>query len=621
MGSVWPPTSVTIKYRVDLQRIWQYEYDWDQPLPDDMVQIWRENMQQMSKLVEIMVNRCLMPSKVKGPPQLHTFPDGGDYAYGTCVFLRWPTSDGPKIVFVSAKVFVAPLKRKTIPRLELMGAVAMSSLVKEIELNLNYKFEYKRYWTDSEVVMYWLNTTSCNYKPFVSSRIQEFHDSHPNWRQEIRHIPSEENPADCLTKHISMEDLPSWLEGEFCTFLKLSEGLWPTCIGTDNIDTERLKPFLEKSIPSNDRAKRRKRLKPKDMNKQKEDSMELNLSLNNSNIATGNEDLSYFIAKCLPKWAELVRAVSYMKQIFESRTFKRQLSHTPENIRNAEMSIYFMCQKDLRIDMNKTKIKFIKYNPTFDENRIIRGKGRLENTNLPEEIKYPIILPGEHPVVGLLVMYHHKRLLDQGYRVLLVNLMNIGIIIGGGKILLKSISAKCLFCRIRRRKLLQQQMGNLPNFRVQVRNAPFASVAIDLFGYLNLRLSRNVVINGSVMIVACTTTRCIHLEVCSTLDTNSFLQAWRRFTTSRRVHPNHVFSDGGGTFKGAHQPISEWIQNWDHHLIETEFQQTKFECGWKFNVPTASHKNGIVESLINSVRKGLDAGVINYTRQVLTYED
>ena len=94
-----------------------------------------------------------------------------------------------------------------------------------------------------------------------------------------------------------------------------------------------------------------------------------------SYIINNREDLSYLISKHFSSWTELVRAVSYIKQIFESRTFKRQLSHTPESIRQAEMSILFLCQKDLRTDMNKTKIRFIKYNPTFDENRIIRGKG------------------------------------------------------------------------------------------------------------------------------------------------------------------------------------------------------------------------------------------------------
>ena len=31
--------------------------------------------------------------------------------------------------------------------------------------------------------------------------------------------------------------------------------------------------------------------------------------------------------------------------------------------------------------------------------------------------------------------------------------------------------------------------------------------------------------------------------------------------------------------------------------------------------------NGVVESLIHSVRKGLDSAVINYTRNMLSYEE
>ena len=48
---------------------------------------------------------------------------------------------------------------------------------------------------------------------------------------------------------------------------------------------------------------------------------------------------------------------------------------------------------------------------------------------------------------------------------------------------------------------------------------------------------------------------------------------------------------------------------------------THIDFQWSFNVPTASHMNGVVESLINSVRKGLDASVVNYTRSLLIYEE
>ena len=73
-----------------------------------------------------------------------------DEAYGACVFIRWPTTSGIHIRFVAAKAFVAPLKHKTTPRLELMGAVAMGRIVSEVETALSYQFEYKRFWIDSK---------------------------------------------------------------------------------------------------------------------------------------------------------------------------------------------------------------------------------------------------------------------------------------------------------------------------------------------------------------------------------------------------------------------------------------------------------------------------------------
>ena len=164
-------------------------------------------------------------------------------------------------------------------------------------------------------------------------------------------------------------------------------------------------------------------------------------------------------------------------------------------------------------------------------------------------------------------------------------------------------------------------MGILPTFRIKEGKAPFTSVAVDFLENLKIKLSRNCSINGTVAIVTCMTSRCIHLELCTTIDTNSFLRAWRRFPTRRGVHPNHVFSDGETTFKGALTPLLEWIDAWDYHLIQREFENTSFSFAWKFNVPTASHMNGVVESLINSVRKGLDAAIVNYTTKVLTYEE
>ena len=327
------------------------------------------------------------------------------------------------------------------------------------------------------------------------------------------------------------------------------------------------------------------------------------------------------IADQYSSWTKLVSAVAFLKRSLSCCSINGTLVNTPNDIANAEKTLFYICQEELRNNLDNTKKRFIKFHPVCDNDGVIRAKGRLENVDVAEEVKHPILLPGEHPLVRIFSIYYHRKLLHQGYRVINANLMNLGYLIGGGKELLKSIASRCIFCRIRRRKLLQQMMGNIPSFKVQVRKPPFTSVAVDFFGPLKVKQSRNISVNGSVMIVTCTTTRCIHLELCLMMDTNTFLRAWRRFSTPSGVHPAHVFSDKGTNFIGAHTLILEWIQSWDRHVIQQEFPRTIFYFQWEFNVPTASHMNGVVESLVNSVRKGLDAAVTNYTRSNLTYEE
>ena len=116
----------------------------------------------MNKPAEVELDQCLKPPDARGFPQLHAFSDTGDRGFGTCIFLRWETTDGVKLTFVASKAFVAPLKHKSTPKKELMGAIAMSRLVEEV---VKDSFELKRFWVDSKVVIYWLTSQSSRFIP------------------------------------------------------------------------------------------------------------------------------------------------------------------------------------------------------------------------------------------------------------------------------------------------------------------------------------------------------------------------------------------------------------------------------------------------------------------------
>ena len=120
-----------------------------------------------------------------------------------------------------------------------------------------------------------------------------------------------------------------------------------------------------------------------------------------------------------------------------------------------------------------------------------------------------------------------------------------------------------------------------------------------------IKKTKNVVINGSCLVIVWNTTRVIHLEITETQSTNDFLLAWRTFINKQGVRPSHAYSERGQTFVGAQKPLRDWIANWSESIFRDTMVSlsTTLEFSWDFNIPLASRMNGVVESLIRSCRK------------------
>ena len=243
----------------------------------------------------------------------------------------------------------------------------------------------------------------------------------------------------------------------------------------------------------------------------------------------------------------------------------------------SELILYKLCQSNLRDNIEYYRSHLLKYDLQENSNGLLCVGGRLARANLSEAQKHPVVLVSGSPLLRLLLEERHKHYLHQGYRVVLANLAQQGILVIGGKAILKSIANKCIFCRVRRGKLLEQRLAELPVERVQPETAPFLSVALDYFGFLKIKLTRNTVTDASVLLISCMTTRCVHLELCLTVDTVAFLRAWRRFVASRGIHPEYVFADGGSGFRIG-DPVREWVESWDVELVERGLA----ELGTKF---------------------------------------
>ena len=285
---------------------------------------------------------------------------------------------------------------------------------------------------------------------------------------------------------------------------------------------------------------------------------------------------------------------------------------SPKELTESELRLFKWCQQT--IDVDKLDKKLI---PSKDEHGLLRAHGRLENIRtLPDEMRNPIILPKSHRLVELLLVHLHGKRALCGYKSLIYESRKRFWIVGV-RHMAKHLTGKCVTCKKLRKKPLEQLMGQIPKLRVAAGFPAFSNTAIDMFGPLQVRLGRKTLKEAHVIIFTCMTTRAVHLELVTDRSTDTFLMAFRRFVFLRG-NPNNCWSDCGTNFIEAQHYLKELLNDWDtpriQSVVSEEFSST-FQ--WSWNVPRASHQNGIVESLIKSVRQALDATSKN---QALTEE-
>ncbi|KAK3696587.1 hypothetical protein QZH41_005862 [Actinostola sp. cb2023] len=181
----------------------------------------------MNYLLTFEFDRQLKPNNTVGLPEVHGFSDGGESAYGAVIFLRWELQDGSyRCVPVLMKLFVAPLKKKSIPRLELLGCLALTRMYDTCRKALDFakiKDCSRDFWVDSSTVLSWIKTPPRQFRPFVSARVAEVQET--VGVDNFHYVRSKSNPADALTRGIGPEQLADWMEGP--SFLKLPESQWP----------------------------------------------------------------------------------------------------------------------------------------------------------------------------------------------------------------------------------------------------------------------------------------------------------------------------------------------------------------------------------------------------------
>ena len=124
------------------------------------------------------------------------------------------------------KARVAPIKRMTIPNLELQAAVYGAQLAQFLRDEMDIEIHKQVFWSDSTTVLYWLRTAEIRHRIFIANRLAKILDV--SSAQDWFYISSTRNPADNGIRGYNVHQMnvnSHWLLGP--SFLSQNKNTWP----------------------------------------------------------------------------------------------------------------------------------------------------------------------------------------------------------------------------------------------------------------------------------------------------------------------------------------------------------------------------------------------------------
>ncbi|KAF6216059.1 hypothetical protein GE061_000397 [Apolygus lucorum] len=497
---------------------------------------------------------------------LHTYCDASSTSYAAVSFLRVQTEDVVFVTLVGAKSRVAPLKKLTIPRLELLaatiGARLASGIVKEIGEVETF------FWSDSSTVLSWIHREE-PWGVFVFNRVREIRSltSQGVWR----HVPGVLNPADLVSRGCRPKELldSRWWEGP--DWLHLPQEEWPASYvnpDEDEVLAERRKTAVV--------------------------------------AVTFPRDFNSTCLGKFSKYSRVVRCVGWMLRYLFNRFSKKPpvtgSLHVAE-IDRAERVVLRMIQEESFSGVKDKSLSKLK--PQVDSNGLIRLRTKIWARKDTEDFRAPVILPPWHDLVSKLILDLHKK---NGHVVgqTLLNLIRERYWVIRGRQVIKRIVAQCTICQRFLAKCLEVETPPLPESRVRDSNV-FEVCGTDLAGPLYLKSGDKV----WICLFTCAVYRAVHLEIVSAQSTEAFLLAFRRFV-AMRGRPSIIYSDNGRNFQGASNALKE--VDWSSIAAQGAIDRIE----WRFNPPRAAWWGGFWERMIGVLKAVLKRML---GRACLNYEE
>lgn len=593
IARLWDPLGiiapVTLYAKLLIKELWILKIPWDDTPPTYLQEFWAKFQAELHLLSDFKVPRHIGMMENTNLSLLG-FCDASSRAYAAAVYVKVEFDRFESQVFLlCAKSRVAPVKTLSIPRLELCGALLLAKLLHSVQQIYSQRCIVENIYcfSDSMVVLHWINNSPHKWKVFVANRVTKIQELIPaaKWF----YIESENNPCDCASRGLLPKDFLDhvlWLNGP--TWLKTEEDSWlhkSFGILNDDVISEEIKPQV---------------------------------------FVSAVEEVANSIYSAMLRcssYSRLSRIIVYVLRFCKRlpvrvKINKSDLVTAEEYLIRAVQEMHFSEELALLKKGKPCSSKLRHLNP-FLENNLIRIGGRLANAAISYDHQHPFLIPKKDHFTDLVIDYYHKLNLHAGPHHLLSLLRQRFWILAGRNVVRQRLRT-CNRCFRTRPRSMTPLMADLPAPRV-TQAKPFLHTGVDYGGPFSITLTRHRGVKcqkAYLCLFVCMATRAVHLECASDLSTDTFIATFKRFL-ARRGPCAVLYSDRGTNFVGAAKVLADFVESSPFkNSLNEELAHHRID--WKFNPPSAPHFGGIWEANIKCVKTHLSKVI---GEQLLTYEE
>ena len=542
-------TPIVSAMKMDLHELVSRKLDWDDQVPVTLQPVWIDHFKTMAEMGKFKFNRAVIPiDAVSTNMNLLSFGDASRYAICIAIYARFRRRNGQhscQLVFGRSKLVPAGLSQ---PRAELFAALTNCHSTEVVKRAL-YNNQGAIYFTDSQIVLHWLNNKSRTLKQWVRGRIVEIHrfTTIDDWR----YVASENMIADLGTrKGVSLEDVnqdSSWTNGFH--WMSLDEPEFPTCkVNEINLNNSQLDEARKEYPYEYLESIYLQRLVPDEVTQRYEFSQ-------------------YLLDPNKYRFKTVVRVMAFVKKFVKNlqiRVKKKlhtsvasRISLCDAEIKSAEMYYYKKATAEIKHflkprqyeDFSEERNDVLYYTGRILPSDQITIVGRLTESmkDLSEDSFCVPIVDKFSPIAFSIVndVHWYNKTVKHGGVESIWRFILKKVFIIEGRSIVKKVRSSCQRCRFLEKKKIEVAMGPVSRYNLSI--APvFYHTQVDICGPFTAysQHHKRTTVKIWLVVFCCATTSATSIKVMESYSTTSFIQSFIRFSCCYG-YPKILLSDEG----------------------------------------------------------------------------